>query len=143
MNTEEKLNSIKVIFEALDPRERLILFARHILGMSYGLIGKELGVSRERIRQIRERGFRKIRKAREKLLKNSVEELGLPEQQLKALKSSGIKTVDDLVGKTARDLLVIRNFGEKSLQKIESQLGKYNLVQRQDEVGYHFERRGK
>jgi len=160
MNTEEKLNSIKVIFEALGPREKLILFARHILGMSYGSMGKEFGVSRQRIKQIRERGLRKIRKAveknrlvatnfsyiqmpdRKKSLEDSIEELGLSVLPLRALKSSGIKKVGDLVGKTVKELLVMRQVAEKSVQRIESQLQEYDLVERRDEDGHiHFERR--
>jgi len=77
-------------------------------------------------------------------LEDSIEELGLSILPLRALKSSGIKKVGDLVGRTPRELLVIRKVGEKSLQKIESQLEEYDLVERQDEDGcIHFERRGK
>ena len=77
-------------------------------------------------------------------LEDSIEELGLSELPLRALKSSGIKKVGDLVGRTPRELLVMRKVGEKSLQKIESQLQEYDLVERRGEDGcIHFERRGK
>ena len=77
-------------------------------------------------------------------LEDMIEELVLSVLPLRALKSSGIKKVGDLVGRTPRELLVMRKVGEKSLQKIESQLQEYDLVERQDEDGcIHFERKGK
>jgi DNA-directed RNA polymerase subunit alpha len=62
-----------------------------------------------------------------KLLEKAVEELGLPSVPLKALKSSGIKKIGDLVGKNSKELLKIQNFGEKSLQKLEKKLTEYGL----------------
>jgi len=62
-----------------------------------------------------------------KLLEQAVEELGLPSIPLKALKSSGIKKIGDLVGKNSKELLKIQNFGEKSLQKLEKKLTEYGL----------------
>ena len=63
----------------------------------------------------------------EKLLEQSVEELRLPAVPLKALRSSGIKKISDLVGKTSKELLKIQNFGQKSLQKLEKELAEYGL----------------
>ncbi len=62
-----------------------------------------------------------------KLLEQSVEELGLSSGPLKALRSSGVKKIGDLVGKTSKELLKIQNFGEKSLQKLEKKLAEYGL----------------
>ena len=62
-----------------------------------------------------------------KLLEQSVEELGLSSVPFKALKSSGIEKIGDLVGKTSKELLEIQNFGEKSLQKLEKKLAEYGL----------------
>lgn len=61
------------------------------------------------------------------LLEQSVEELGLSSVPLKALKSSGIKKIGDLLGKTSKELLKIQNFGEKSLQKLEKKLAECGL----------------
>ena len=62
-----------------------------------------------------------------KLLEQSVEELGLSSVPFKALKSSGIEKIGDLVGKTSKELLEIQNFGQKSLQKLEKKLAEYGL----------------
>ncbi len=61
------------------------------------------------------------------LLERSIEELGLSSVPLRALKNSGVKKMGDLVGKTSKELLKIKNFGEKSLQKVEKKLADYGL----------------
>jgi len=62
-----------------------------------------------------------------KLLEQSVEELGLSGGPLKALKSSGIEKIGDLVRRSSKELLKIQNFGEKSLQKLEKELAECGL----------------
>ncbi len=62
-----------------------------------------------------------------KLLEQSVEELGLSSVLLKALKSSGIEKIGDLVRRSSKELLKIQNFGEKSLQKLEKELAECGL----------------
>jgi len=62
-----------------------------------------------------------------KLLEQSVEELGLSAVPLKALRSSGIKKIGDLVEKSSKELLKIQNFGEKSLQNLEKKLAECGL----------------
>ncbi|MEA1965377.1 MAG: DNA-directed RNA polymerase subunit alpha, partial [Candidatus Aerophobetes bacterium] len=64
---------------------------------------------------------------REKFLEYNIEEIGLPPLPLKALKSSDIEKIRDLIGKSAKDLLKLQNFGERSLQKVKEKLKKYNL----------------
>jgi len=64
---------------------------------------------------------------KEKFLKCNIEEIGLSSLPLKALKSLGIEKIRDLVGKNAKDLLKLQNFGERSLQKMEEKLKEYNL----------------
>jgi len=69
-----------------------------------------------------------------KLLEQSVEELGLSAGPLKALRSSEIKKIGDLVGKSSKELLKIQNFGEKSLQKLEKKLAECGLSLSEGEV---------
>lgn len=69
-----------------------------------------------------------------KLLEQSVEELGLSAVPLKALRSSGIKKIGDLVGKSSKELLKIQNFGEKSLQKLEKKLAECGLSLSEGEI---------
>jgi len=70
----------------------------------------------------------------EKLLEQSVEELGLSAGPLKALRSSEIKKIGDLVGKSSKELLKIQNFGEKSLQKLEKKLAECGLSLSEGEI---------
>jgi len=69
-----------------------------------------------------------------KLLEQSVEELGLSAVPVKALRSSGIKKIGDLVGKSSKELLKIQNFGEKSLQKLEKKLAECGLSLSEGEI---------
>ena len=69
-----------------------------------------------------------------KLLEQSVEELGLSAVPLKALRSSGIKKIGDLVEKSSKELLKIQNFGEKSLQKLEKKLAECGLSLSEGEI---------
>lgn len=69
-----------------------------------------------------------------KLLEQSVEELGLSAVPVKALRSSGIKKIGDLVEKSSKELLKIQNFGEKSLQKLEKKLAECGLSLSEGEI---------
>jgi len=69
-----------------------------------------------------------------KLLEQSVEELGLSAVPVKALRSSGIKKIGDLVEKGSKELLKIQNFGEKSLQKLEKKLAECGLSLSEGEI---------
>lgn len=69
-----------------------------------------------------------------KLLEQSVEELGLSAVPVKALRSSGIKKIGDLVEKSSKELLKIQNFGEKSLQKVEKKLAECGLSLSEGEI---------
>ena len=51
----------------------------------------------------------------------------LTKRVIRALARGGINTVDDLLGKTARQLLDIKNFGEGSLQELEAEMAVYGL----------------
>jgi len=70
---------------------------------------------------------RKKEELREKFLQMGIDEMGLSTLALNALKGAGIKKVGDLVDKGAKELLMINNFGEKSLEKLRKKLAEYNL----------------
>ena len=65
---------------------------------------------------------------RDKFLEEKVEKIGLSSFSLRVLKSSGIEKIRDLTDKTARELLEIKNFGKKSLKKVEEELARHNLT---------------
>jgi len=64
---------------------------------------------------------------RNKFLEESVEKIGLSSFSLGVLKSSGIEKIRDLTNKSAKELLKIKNFGKKSLKKVEEELARHNL----------------
>ncbi|MCD6575063.1 DNA-directed RNA polymerase subunit alpha [Candidatus Aerophobetes bacterium] len=64
---------------------------------------------------------------KEKFLQMGIDEIGLPTLALNALKGAGIERVREVVNKGAKELLMINNFGEKSLEKLRKKLAEYNL----------------
>ncbi len=58
----------------------------------------------------------------------SVEELPLPTRTINALRKHGIKTLQELVNKSAEELADIKNLGEKSVEEIEKLLKKEGLT---------------
>jgi len=75
---------------------------------------------------------RKEEELKEKFLQMDIEEMGLPTSALNALKSAGINKVNDLITRNAKELLMINNFGEKSLEKLKKKLAEYNLSLRDE-----------
>jgi Lon protease-like protein len=65
--------------------------------------------------------------ALDKLLRRPIERLFLSYRAYTGLHLEGIKHVDELVQRTERDLLEIRNFGRKSLNEVKIVLGKLGL----------------
>ncbi|MFC1901938.1 DNA-directed RNA polymerase subunit alpha [Chloroflexota bacterium] len=57
----------------------------------------------------------------------SVEKLDLSVRTMNCLRRSNIATVGDLIGKGAKELLKLRNFGMKSYQEIEARLASLGL----------------
>jgi len=70
---------------------------------------------------------REKEKLREEFLARDIEEVGLPTLAINALKNKGIVKVRDIVEKDSKELLMIHNFGEKSLEKLRKKLAEYNL----------------
>jgi DNA-directed RNA polymerase subunit alpha len=60
-------------------------------------------------------------------LEQSIDEIGLSGMPLRTLKASGVEKTSDLLNKTTKDLLEMRNFGEKSLKKVQDRLAEYDL----------------
>ena len=56
-----------------------------------------------------------------------IQDLGLSERTINCLRGEGIKTLTDLCKYDFRDLIRIRNFGNKSLHEIQVISEKYNL----------------
>jgi len=56
-----------------------------------------------------------------------VEQLELSVRTMNCLRRSGIATVGELISKKAKDLLRLRNFGQKSFQEIEERLAEMGL----------------
>lgn len=56
-----------------------------------------------------------------------IQDLGLSERTNNCLRSEGIKTLTDLCKYDLRDLIRIRNFGDRSLHEIKVISDKYNL----------------
>jgi DNA-directed RNA polymerase subunit alpha len=46
---------------------------------------------------------------------------------MNCLRRGGIANVGELIGKSERDLLTLRNFGQKSLNEIKDKLAEMNL----------------
>ena len=52
---------------------------------------------------------------KEKVLEMTIEELDLSVRSYNCLKRAGINTVEELISKTAEDMMKVRNLGRKSL----------------------------
>lgn len=68
----------------------------------------------------------------EEFLKKKIDEIEFSTVALNALKNAGITTIGEVVKKKPKELLMIHNFGEKSLEKLEKELAKYNLSLRKE-----------
>ncbi len=69
----------------------------------------------------------KIKKEEESFLEEEVDKLRLSKPALKALKGAKILKIKDLLNKNSQEFLKIRNFGERSLEKVREKLAQYNL----------------
>jgi len=62
-----------------------------------------------------------------------VEELGLSLRPENSLRRAGIETIGQLTAKTAGELSMIRNFGQKCLAEVTEKLAEKNLALREEE----------
>jgi DNA-directed RNA polymerase subunit alpha len=60
-------------------------------------------------------------------LDQSVDFIELSSRSVNCLKSEGIKTVRDLVGKTEAQLKMVKNFGARSLDEVKAKLADMKL----------------
>ena len=61
------------------------------------------------------------------ILKMLIDSLNLSSQSFNCLKRRGVNTLEDLTQKTERDLILMRNFGRKSLEEVEFKLKELGL----------------
>ncbi len=63
----------------------------------------------------------------EKIMEMVIEELDLSVRSYNCLKRAGINTVEELIQKTAEDMMKVRNLGKKSLEEVEQKLASLGL----------------
>lgn len=115
----------------LSERDRVILKALYADNMTLRDIGKILGITGERVRQIKLRALRKIghRITIEKyqrelesnafyISKNELDELDLSVRAWNCMLRSNVKTLDELLAMTPDQIIRIRNLGRKTYQEI-------------------------
>ena len=64
----------------------------------------------------------KDEKGKEKILEMTIEELDLSVRSFNCLKRAGINTVNDLIGKSAEEMMKVRNLGKKSFDEVKEKL---------------------
>lgn len=72
-------------------------------------------------------------KGKEKVLEMTIEELDLSVRSFNCLKRAGINTVEDLINKSADDMMKVRNLGRKSLEEVVNKLDSLGLGLRTEE----------
>lgn len=64
----------------------------------------------------------------EEILQQAISAIGLPTLASNALRTSGIETVADVIARDEKELLMIHNFGEKSLLRLKDILAEHELA---------------
>jgi len=126
-----------IVEDVLDERDRAILKALYADNMSLLEIGKILGITRERVRQIKLRALRKIgqRITVEKyqrelgsntyyISKNELDALGLSVRAFNCLARASVETLDELLSMTLDQLSRVRGLGRKTYQEIIDEVHK-------------------
>ena len=65
---------------------------------------------------------------KEKVLEMTIEELDLSVRSYNCLKRAGINTVEELISRTAEDMMRVRNLGKKSLEEVVNKLSSLGLA---------------
>lgn len=73
-------------------------------------------------------------KGKEKILEMTIEELDLSVRSFNCLKRAGINTVNDLIEKSAEEMMKVRNLGKKSFDEVKEKLHSlgYDLSSEED-----------
>lgn len=140
------MDALEEAMSGLKGRDQGILLKRYKYGMSLESVGRDYGVTRERIRQIEARAIRALRRhgeivesplmAEVKRLRaennrlradfryedKPIEALGFSTRTYNCLKRSGVNTVEELSLISKSDLMCMRNMGMKSINEVEIKL---------------------
>lgn len=129
---DEMPEFIKKAFLTLSPREKEVLKLRHVDHLTLDEIGKIYGVTRERIRQIEQNAFRKIRHRITLYDKNArigeldtddnIDILLLSVRTRNCLKRGGIHSITKLVSLSYEQLSETKNIGPKAIDEINEKL---------------------
>ena len=73
-------------------------------------------------------------KGKEQVLEMTIEELDLSVRSFNCLKRAGINTVNDLIEKSAEEMMKVRNLGKKSFDEVKEKLQSlgYDLSSEED-----------
>lgn len=72
---------------------------------------------------------------RDKVLELTIEELDLSVRSFNCLKRANINNVEDLITRSAEDMLKVRNMGRKSLEEVQNKLAMMGLSLASDDSG--------
>ena len=72
---------------------------------------------------------------RDKILELTIEELDLSVRSFNCLKRANINNVEDLITRSAEDMLKVRNMGRKSLEEVQNKLAMMGLSLASDDSG--------
>lgn len=138
---------LEMALQSLTERENFVLSERYTRLMTYDKIGKSLGVSRERIRQICKKALRKLRHpSRLNLIKQgadyngrlkklneikrsvniekcthlSLDDVGLSVRTYNVLRRAGFQTFSDIAHLELDELMTIKNCGRRTIEEIQA-----------------------
>lgn len=132
----ELVNRVNECLNILTEREKQVLIMRYMYLWSLSVCGKNIGVTRERIRQIEAKALFKLRSScfdyilKGKPISNIaemkngeeiyIETLGLSTRSYNCLKRAGYNTLEDISNLNAQDIFRLRNVGAKTAMEIMS-----------------------
>lgn len=136
---------IENLYSTLTEREVKILKLRYKEYNTLNFVGSTIGITGARVRQIEMRALRrcrhisrlrilygitdKIEKEQKQPIKFSfLEELDLSNKTFNSLRRAGFWDIEDFQGKTDKDFLKVRNFGNVALTELKEKLKLKNIV---------------
>ncbi len=110
--------------------------AKEAVSMAAKLLGEHLNlfVDLSEEASVVEIMVEKDDKGKEKILEMTIEELDLSVRSFNCLKRAGINTVNDLIEKSAEEMMKVRNLGKKSFDEVKEKLHSlgYDLSSEED-----------